>query len=53
LRAPRRRNDAGSCWKTGLKLSGVISDIHGISSRPMLRAVVAGERDPRDLADMA
>jgi transposase len=36
-----------------LKLSGVISDIHGASGRDMLRAVIAGERDPRVLADLA
>jgi transposase len=36
-----------------LKLSSVISDIHGVSGRDMLRAVIAGERDPRVLAEMA
>jgi transposase len=36
-----------------LKLSSVISDIHGVSGRAMLRAVIAGERDPRGLAEMA
>ena len=36
-----------------LKLSSVISDIHGVSGRDMLRAVAAGERNPRVLADMA
>jgi transposase len=36
-----------------LKLSSVISDIHGVSGRAMLRAVIAGERDPRILAEMA
>ena len=36
-----------------LKLSSVISDIHGVSGRDMLRAVAAGERDPRVLAEMA
>jgi hypothetical protein len=29
-----------------LKLSSVISDIHGVSGRDMLNAVIAGERDP-------
>src|SRR6266567_102340 len=36
-----------------LKLSSVISDIHGVSGRDMLRAVAAGERDPKVLAEMA
>jgi transposase len=36
-----------------LKLSSVISDIHGVSGRAMLRAVIAGERNPRVLAEMA
>jgi transposase len=36
-----------------LKLSSVISDIHGVSGRAMLRALAAGERDPRVLAEMA
>jgi transposase len=36
-----------------LKLSSVISDIHGLSGRAMLRAVIAGERRPEVLARMA
>ncbi|HMD23540.1 MAG TPA: IS110 family transposase [Streptosporangiaceae bacterium] len=36
-----------------LKLSSVISDIHGVSGRDMLRALAAGERNPRVLADKA
>jgi transposase len=36
-----------------LKLPGVISDIHGVSGRDMLRALAAGERSPRVLAEMA
>jgi transposase len=36
-----------------LKLSSVISDIHGVSGLEMLRAIAAGERDPRVLAEMA
>jgi transposase len=36
-----------------LKLSSVISDIHGVSGRAMLRAVIAGERRPEVLAQMA
>jgi transposase len=36
-----------------LKLSSVISDIHGVSGRGMLRAIAAGERSPKVLAQMA
>ena len=36
-----------------LKLSSVISDIHGVSGQAMLRAIIAGERSPRVLAQMA
>ena len=36
-----------------LKLSSVISDIHGVSGRAMLEALAAGQRDPRALAQLA
>jgi transposase len=36
-----------------LKLSSVISDIHGVSGRDMLDAIIAGERDPKALAQLA
>lgn len=36
-----------------LKLSSVISDIHGVSGRDMLGAIAAGERNPEVLAQMA
>jgi transposase len=36
-----------------LKLSSVISDIHGVSGRDMLTAIIAGERSPKVLAQMA
>jgi transposase len=36
-----------------LKLSSVISDIHGVSGRAMLAALIAGERNPRVLAELA
>ena len=36
-----------------LKLSSVISDIHGVSGRDMLNALVAGERGPKVLAQLA
>jgi len=37
----------------GIKLSVVASDIFGVSGRAMLAALIAGERDPRVLADLA
>src|SRR5690349_768054 len=36
-----------------LKLSSVISDIHGVSGRDMLTAIIAGQRDPKVLAQLA
>ena len=36
-----------------LKLSSVISDIHGVSGREMLTAIIAGQRNPKVLAQMA
>ena len=37
----------------GIKLSAVASDIMGVSGRAMLDALIAGERDPARLADLA
>jgi transposase len=37
----------------GIKLSVVASDIFGVSGRAMMAALIAGERDPRVLADLA
>ncbi|WP_228396724.1 IS110 family transposase [Streptomyces sp. RB17] len=36
-----------------IKLSGVVSDLFGMSGRAMLDAMIAGERNPRTLADLA
>ena len=36
-----------------LKLSSVITDIHGKSGRAMLEAIAAGQRDPKALAQLA
>src|SRR5664280_3108600 len=36
-----------------IKVSVVVSDIFGVSGRAMMAALVAGERDPKVLADMA
>ena len=37
----------------GIKLDSVASDVLGVSGRLMLRALVAGERDPEVLADLS
>ena len=37
----------------GIKLSSVASDISGVSGRAMLEALIAGQRDPGQLADLA
>jgi transposase len=37
----------------GIKLDSVISDVLGKSSRQMLEALIAGERDPEALAEMS
>jgi transposase len=37
----------------GIKLDSVASDVLGVSGRLMLKALVAGERDPKVLAEMA
>ena len=45
---------AGKLLEDGhLKLSSVISDIHGVSGRDMLDAIAAGQRDPKPLAQLA
>jgi hypothetical protein len=36
-----------------VQLSSVISDIFGVSGRPMFEALIAGQRDPKVLAAMA
>lgn len=38
---------------TGIKLSSTASELTGVSARAMLEALVAGERDPQVLADLA
>lgn len=37
----------------GIKLDSVVSDVVGKSAREMIEALIAGERDPQVLADMA
>ncbi len=38
---------------TGIKLSATVSNILGVSGRAMLEALIAGQRDPHVLADLA
>lgn len=38
---------------SGIKLSAVVSEIVGVSGRAMLEALIAGQRDPAVLADLA
>ncbi|MHA5052992.1 IS110 family RNA-guided transposase [Streptomyces sp. SD15] len=38
---------------TGMKLSSVLTDLVGLTGRTILEALVAGERDPARLADLA
>jgi transposase len=37
----------------GIKLSSVATDISGVSGRAMLEALIAGQRDPAELANLA
>jgi len=37
----------------GIKLSGVLSDLHGVSGRDIMGHLIAGERDPCTLAQLA
>jgi hypothetical protein len=36
-----------------IKISSVLSDLHGVSGRAMMEALIAGQRDPRALARLA
>jgi transposase len=38
---------------TGMKLTSVLSDVTGVSARRILGALVAGQRDPQTLAELA
>jgi transposase len=38
---------------TGMKLTSVISDVQGVTGRAILTALIAGQRDPHLLADLA
>jgi transposase len=50
----REKQRAGKLLEDAqVKLSSVISDIFGVSGRDMLAALIAGQRDPHALADLA
>lgn len=36
-----------------IKLSCVLTDVHGVSGRAIMEALIAGQKDPRALADLA
>lgn len=36
-----------------VKISSVLTDLHGVSGRAMIEALIAGERDPERLAELA
>jgi transposase len=36
-----------------IKISSVLTDIHGVSGRAMMEALIAGQRDPHTLAELA
>jgi transposase len=48
--AQRLQNLLEDC---GIKLSSVVTDVLGVSGRRMLHALIAGERDPHVLAELA
>jgi transposase len=50
---PIRRLRTHTRYRRHLKLSSVISNIHGVSGRDMLDAIAAGQRDPKALAQLA
>src|SRR3954451_13249845 len=48
-------SNISASWRTdaGIKLSAVATDISGVSGRAMLEALIAGQRDPAVLAELA
>src|SRR3954452_9186749 len=52
--APERSNGSSGCSKTpSIKLDSVVSDVLGKAARAMLEELIAGERDPAGLAELA
>jgi transposase len=50
---PRASASSRTLEDAGIKLDSVASDVLGVSGRAMLAALVAGERDPQVLAELA
>src|SRR3989449_3787811 len=42
-----------TCGLLNIQLANVISDLNGVTGQMIVRAVVAGERDPRKLAELS
>src|SRR3954451_20127002 len=52
--APERSSGSSGCSKdAGIKLDSVVSDVLGKAARAMLEELIAGERDPAVLAELA
>src|SRR6266496_3564880 len=50
----REKNRAEKLLETAaIKLSSVITDLHGVTGRDIMEHLIAGERDPKDLAQLA
>jgi transposase len=50
----RDKNRAGKLLESAaLKISAVLSDVHGVSGRDIMDHLIAGERDPKVLAQLA
>ena len=41
------------CWRALIKISAVVSSLDTLSARAMIEALIAGQRNPRALADLA
>ena len=54
LRDGRRKGRMGLWWEAMVKITSVVSDgMKAKSSVAMVQALIAGERDPRKIADLA
>jgi transposase len=50
----REKNRAGKLLESAaVKLSSVVTDLHGVTGRDIMDHLIAGERDPRALAQLA
>jgi hypothetical protein len=49
--APGSSSGSRSCSKTLIKISSVLSDLHGVTGRALLEALISGQRNPRVLAE--